>query len=317
MCWHSAPSAGARIWSCCHDRRGRTACGGIAAAASWHKGPEVTDFLTRLASRALGGVALVSPGLAADWAGAPWSDSPSAAPVESGQPQNHDSPVVRGETRPLELIRAGSQPSTAPVSADAGATDETSRATEQRRLLPPLVRTADVRERALDVDDRGEQVGGTPLPTKPADTARVPRRDAVSRLRLEHRADIAVASSSGPAGARAADGPQHGPSMETEEPHSRREVPGVPAALTPVSPRLISAPDLSPSSPESDEGRAGRRQPRASASDEPNEVHITIGRVEVRAATTTPTRQAPTRQPQSPRSIALDDYLRQREGRRS
>lgn len=251
---------------------------------------------------------IVTPELVSDWA-APTRDEPSSTPRSehvpaSNQGSGRDSD--RSESRASEgTDRAPSMP----VRADAGAPVAERRATVRRRVRPPLVRPSESQASSTDMSPQAAPAVGVQAPIGDTAAARPIRVGDVTRLRVDAQDGLRVSPS-----------PREDVSKAGFDEGARvdgpRDISGPPTALRPMPQQLESRWERSTNRLEH-ERRAGRAEKDGTHSEEPNEVHITIGRVEVRAASPASTKQPLVSPPRVARAIALDDYLRQREGRRS
>lgn len=244
----------------------------------------VSDFLDRLAIRAIGGDSMLSPRLPSLFEPAVNAGGPAIAEAPGQVQSVQKEPAV--EDAPLRLDRSGEK--TAPVDIPA-------------RLSPRLSVQADVvlarEERVADANAQPPMIVGNKSETRGAlETPRLPTidrqvsRDVETVVRERHI--IHVQEIVRPA---------------SEEPLGVLLPPRAPIFATAQAD--VSRPGASGHRPATI--RAAERQP---VSGEPV-VHVSIGRLEVRAAATTGV-AAPKRQ-EGPRPGSMDDYLRQRGGQGS
>lgn len=240
----------------------------------------VSDFLDRVATRALGGESMLSPRLPSLFE--PAGRSGAAVAEESLQVQ----------ATPVQRVPGPSQPDTR--QTEGGATAQPSSATPVLRPPRETATQAEPGERVVIVDDARTFVAHNAL-----------------HQSIAERESPSAAMHSTPMAA--------GELQLVRETHVLREpVTAIPAheaplgvLLPPGQPVFATRHEAQARHPSfASRSSTGRSAEAPSASHEPV-VHVSIGRLEVRAAPTgvvAPRRQA------TPRSSALDDYLRQRDG---
>lgn len=251
----------------------------------------MSDFLARLAARAIGGEAMLAPRLPSLFEPSPH------APIL---------PTVDDDTA------ATARHATAP----AGDTPSAAEPLHPPRALPPMhddaLRQAPVAQPAT----RLPAPAATPMPdyAMPVTTHAVPPATPPTALPV-----VAHQAAPWPA-------PAHAESLAATpvQPRQTRIAPPRVEAVSPPSGSLLpsapvfASPRSAPARDRSDPAAAIRPRPTAAASRTPAMsepvVHVSIGRLEVRAAPATTT---PTRRRDEPRPASLDDYLRQRGGKTS
>jgi hypothetical protein len=244
----------------------------------------MSDFLARLAGRALGVTPIVKPVIDPTFAAFPstgFHDRSSAVTAPDGGPV-----PATAATRPRRARGPGDG---TPASIEEAVQDDGGRQDEGAQRLQlhgpgegsipaasPFVSTAATSARHEFITD---EASPAPASTDPFDN--IPQRPA------------------SPTSARVA--PSRAPNAMAAR--STLPEPGEKASLT-ATPRSLAQPQR-------------RFQPQAAAAETPQVVRITIGRIDVRAeAPSTPPARAAARKPEH-RGLSLDDYLKQRaEGRR-
>jgi hypothetical protein len=279
----------------------------------------MNDYLIRAVDREMSGIPAVRPALpslfetgeASAIVAAPGTESP----IESERPHAHS-----------EFIAANSPVLAAPLAAvnalwvEAAATTKPPRITEVIPAKPPNsvaatpVVPSTVAESLAESRSRAEQ-------PEPAEPVVRPTRQAPSRRPLDPATVepvIRPATGSAPSETRAiSKSSRDSPIVRAPigDAKAKSETPPAVAPMTPaVRPAVPTVPPIIPASSRSDR-TANSRAPRGDPSS-PRAIHITIGRIEVRAVHPPPEplpQQRPA--PASPK-ISLDEYLKQRNGAR-
>ena len=242
----------------------------------------MSDFLDRLAARAIGGETSLAPRLPSLFE--PLSRAPLVAVADEGE-----APARAGDASPAPLVEPNVAPTPRVLSRVRESVESAAARTtpEQRVVLPEPERTA------VDV----------PRAPPPSLHAASPTRgNAIDRASAMPTPERATASL-----------PPVSP-RQSSVASTRRETASTPApngALLPASvPVFATTGAVSTRSARTATERpaTARTESRAAATGEPM-VHVSIGRLEVRAAPVAP---APPRRRDGPRPSSLDDYLRQR-----
>jgi len=283
----------------------------------------MADFLARLAQRTLGSTPAVEPVIAPMYAPgpvmAPESEPADAeeipAPAQGGRARLQ--PVTAATLTPLGDAPRQAPPKTEPVAGEALKRQPVP-AARTRSPARPVSRSVTAAAPTPQAEPRASPSGSL----RTADTAE------------KQQAGATLDGPSRPASEALAAPPQAQPRKIKRVPEPPAPAPAIPpreaAGPLPASPRpekrpggeaagLVVSPELKPSEPHPQrppttaaEDRAGAAARSASAP----AIHVTIGRVEVRAVTPPAPAVKPRRAAPSP-SLPLEEYLKQRnEGRR-
>lgn len=242
----------------------------------------MSDFLDRMAARAIGGDATLAPRLPSLFE--PLQRAPIMPSLDEGE----------APARPHDALAAAppahdiANPPRSPVPARASIEPPAAHVTPAPRApLPTPARAATERPRELLQPPPAAASPARASAAEPAATPSVPARPTASLSPLPPR-QVRVAPA-------------------RQEAARRAPVPG--GALLPApSPVFATTPAASASPGPRRTVQAAAHAERAVATTEPV-VHVSIGRLEVRAA---PAAAAPPRRREGPRPGSLDDYLRQR-----
>ncbi|MGB3461143.1 hypothetical protein [Rhodanobacter lindaniclasticus] len=245
----------------------------------------MSDFIDRLAARAIGGEAALAPRLPSLFE--PLQRAPVMAMADEGE-----APVRARDTGPMPpAASATTPPPSPPVPA-------------KELIEARAARTASAEQAPLPLPGRAA-TDTPPAPMPPPRAAAPVRAMAAEPSRVT------------PVSERTAATPSPVSPRESRIAPSRHEAahpPTAAGALLPAPAPVFATTNGLPASSQPDRAAAMRR-PRdvpagreSRTSSEPV-VHISIGRLEVRAA---PTAAAPPRRRDGPRPSSLDDYLRQR-----
>ncbi|HEY9132668.1 MAG TPA: hypothetical protein VIM98_12995 [Dyella sp.] len=243
----------------------------------------MSDFLDRLATRAIGGGSILSPRLPSFFE--PVANASGTAIVEAPT-QMASAPKTRvGDDEPLHPHRpvekrVSADTSTRPPPVSAVQAEAVLARSERVEIANPEVSAA--------IGNKREARGALEAPPLPSVGTQV-SRDADMTVRERHIVH------------------------EQEIVRSVREE-QLGTLLPPRAPIFATTEDASPPAASGQRPAATRTAERPQAPGEPV-VHVSIGRLEVRAIASAST-AAPRRQ-ESPRSGSMDDYLRQRDGQGS
>ena len=257
-------------------------------------GERMSDFLSNLAARSLGSSEVVRPRLASLF------EPPRPAVASSAGVL--DGPSVLEEVLPaaLELTRlVESRPAT--YAEDGGRDTQMQRAVVPAASDSPArptegVRSAPMSQAASAPTETGAESGPREVPTAPA-----------ARPALARDGPDAGEISPGAAerGSRRSVSEQLGSSREFRPSDvSRSEQVSIPSLRTSAPATIVVQPRVAPYS---EPARSARAQPPPTA--EPT-IHVTIGRIEVRA--TQPAAPIAPRERQAPTVMSLEEYLRRR-----
>lgn len=249
----------------------------------------MSDFLDRLAARAIGGEATLAPRLPSLFE--PSAHTPILPTVQEDTTvtTRHASPPANDKLPAVEPLRPPHATSPRPMDAARPASTE-----------PPLTRMpapvdASVPDRAAPATARAAPLAPS-LSAPVATTTRAPPPEPAST-------EPATPSLVQPRQTR------------TAPPRIEAAPAPIGSLLSPPAP-VFAIPRVAPAREGADHAAAVRLRAasavnRAVAASEPV-VHVSIGRLEVRA---TPAASTPTRRRDEPRPASLDDYLRQRGGK--
>jgi hypothetical protein len=252
----------------------------------------VSDFLARLAARAIGGEATLAPRLPSLFEPAP--HAPTLPTVDDGA-----AATARHATAPADDASPAAEPLRPPRALPPMQDDalrQTPVAQPATRLPPPAA--APVSDRAMPVTAHAAPPA-TPTPALPAVARHAAPRPAPAHAEPPAAAPVLP--------------------RQTRIAPSRIEAASPPGgSLLPPPTPVFAAPRSAPARDRSDHAATIRPRPAAAANRTPATsepvVHVSIGRLEVRAA---PAAATPPRRRVEPRPASLDDYLRQRGGKAS
>jgi hypothetical protein len=250
----------------------------------------MSDFLDRVAARAIGGEATLAPRL-------PSLFEPSAHTPILPAVQEDGSATANHATSPAEDTLRAVEPLRPPRATSPRPTD----ASRLASIEPPAARTlapvASVPDRATPATARA----APPMPSAPITTrARVPPSESESAS-AEPAMPLPVQ-----------------PRQTRTAPPRAEAAPALVGSLLSPSAPVFATPRIAPARERVDHASAIRPRAapdggHAAPASEPI-VHVSIGRLEVRAA---PAAAAPARRRDEPRPASLDDYLRHRGGKAS
>jgi hypothetical protein len=247
----------------------------------------MSDFLDRLVARAIDGGTALTPRLPSLFE--PQQRAPTMPAAGEGEAPAHHrdtasaapgmpiaAPSPREPARAAESVER-SAARVVPVDRTAASVPARAAASSPHAPMPPPIMPTPVHSAVVDrssIPARPERQAASPSPVQPRRVRVAPARQETART------------------------------------------PASNGALLPASTPVFAAPRAAPAPSERTVGArsaAARAEGKATATGEPV-VHVSIGRLEVRAA---PSAAAPSRRRQEPRPSSLDDYLRQRGGKAS
>lgn len=251
----------------------------------------MSDFLARLAARAIGGEATLAPRLPSRFEPLPHApilptvDDDTAATARHATAPADDTPPAVEPLHPPRTLPPMHDDALRPARA------------EQPMTSVPSPTVASVPDRAIPATVRAASPATPPMTVSIATPARMPAPE------LAH-AEPVMSPPVQPRQIRIAP-----PRVEAVSPPSGSLLPSAP---------VFASPRSEPARDRSDHAATIRPRPTAAANRTPATsepvVHVSIGRLEVRAA---PAAAAPARRRDEPRPASLDDYLRQRGGKAS
>ena len=252
----------------------------------------MSDFLARLAARATGSEASLAPRLPSLFEPSPHAtilptvDDDTAATARHATAPADDTPPAAEPLHPPRTLPPMHDDSLRPARAEQPATS----------MPPPIA--APVLDRAMPATVRAAPPATPPVTASVATPARMPAPE-------QAHAEPVMSPPVQPRQTGIAP-----PRVETVSPPS--------GSLLPPPTPVFATPRSEPARDRSDHAATIRPRPTAAASRTPATgepvIHVSIGRIEVRAA---PAAATPTRRRDEPRPASLDDYLRQRGGKAS
>jgi hypothetical protein len=252
----------------------------------------MSDYLTRLVERSLGVVPQIEPLIAPLHAPAGQSLSLATEPIARIAPAaGAESDVAQGDTAPVDAPNATTSTPAAIPSL------ETQTPRRERRSSELPARSDSEKYAGSGESKRLAPETQTPETLHPVSLSLPPsKKSPENRTTADPQPVIAV-----PAGAGVA-------APNSPEP-ARKAAKALPGPQRVVVQPQVTAPRRSPPAFPPLSRQQGRNEPPA--------IHVTIGRVEVRAVMPPPTPPRPAAPPPAAPKLSLEEYLKQRNGARS